>query len=594
MTSPTPHWHTYFQQPRIAWLAVATQNPAHGIICANLTDVYQIYAWQTETGDLRQLTEQPNGSTVGAISADGETVYYLHDTQGGGIGHFFKMSFDRGLPADLTPRLPAYMSFYVTEAYNGQQLGLHVVNQEGFQVYTYDSNGTRIISYQNPAFSVGPNLSHDGDVLVIATTEKTGDSNFSLEAYEVQTGAALHELWDGVGTTIQPIGFIPQAGDTRFLAASNKTGVLRPLIWNPRTGERQDLDVPEIEGEVLPWDATPNGKMILLRQLHRAQITLWRYNIDTQTTYPLPEIPTGTLESALLLPSGDVLALHQDSQNPPRIIELNGTTGAFKQTRLQLNEGVTASKWESIEFISDDEVPIQAWLAKPASESPLPTIIHVHSGPADVQTERFEPMLQAWLSEGFAVCSVNYRGSTSFGIDFETAVHGQPSVLELADCAAAAIWLIDKGIADEQKLFIMGTAYGGSLALKALGAYPDLWAGALAVAAVADWSAIYAEQDETLQAYQHTLFGGTPADVPEIYADASPITHVAHVTAPALVIQGFNDPRTPHAQMETYIQTMQKQGKSITAHWFDATQPLTLEDRIQHQQWMFEFISELI
>src|SRR5690606_22884583 len=102
------------------------------------------------------------------------------------------------------------------------------------------------------------------------------------------------------------------------------------------------------------------------------------------------------------------------------------------------------------------------------------------------------------------------------------------------------------GVADPDRLVIAGHAWGGYLTLLALGTQLKVWAAGIAAAPIADHAAAYREA-ESLRARHHTLFGGSPEELPDVYAACSPITYVDRVEAPVLILAGENDPSCPAA-----------------------------------------------
>ena len=96
--SPIANWRKRFQAPNIAWSAIASQNPKRGIVCTNKNGAYQLFAWDIKTNQLTQRTHATGGITQGAISADGETIYY-HDAE---IGHYVRVPFATSDADDLT------------------------------------------------------------------------------------------------------------------------------------------------------------------------------------------------------------------------------------------------------------------------------------------------------------------------------------------------------------------------------------------------------------------------------------------------------------------------------------------------------------
>jgi dipeptidyl aminopeptidase/acylaminoacyl peptidase len=136
----------------------------------------------------------------------------------------------------------------------------------------------------------------------------------------------------------------------------------------------------------------------------------------------------------------------------------------------------------------------------------------------------FHPICQAWVDSGFALLSVNYRGSTSFGDAYREALTGDIGGVDVADMVAGRRWLVESGIAAPDAVILNGYSYGGYLTLQCMAVHADLWAGGIAGAPVADWIGVGEDQNATLDAYDVALFG---PDTPETHAHkvrASPLT----------------------------------------------------------------------
>jgi dipeptidyl aminopeptidase/acylaminoacyl peptidase len=207
----------------------------------------------------------------------------------------------------------------------------------------------------------------------------------------------------------------------------------------------------------------------------------------------------------------------------------------------------------------------------------------------------FAPLAQAWLDHGFAFCSVNYHGSVTFGKKFEKSIWGNLGDLEVQDMAAAYHWLVENGIAKPDSVLLTGGSYGGYLTLQAIGRRPDLWAGGMAVVAIADWKLLYEDEAETLRGYQRALFGGSPDETPDATRNGSPLTYAEQIKAPIFVIQGENDTRCPARQMKVYEEKLKSLGKSIKVHWFDAGHgSRAQEQQIEQQEMMLRFAYQVL
>jgi dipeptidyl aminopeptidase/acylaminoacyl peptidase len=577
-----PAWQRRFRAPVVLWTQSAALTPERGLAVANPTGVHQLYAWEVATGNLRQLTNRPEGMLFGLISPDGRYVYYLDDTLGNEIGHYVRVPFDgntESAPEDVTPSLLLYASADVALSRSSNLLAFVAPDAEGFHVYALDlapdgePSAPRKLHTSRKLLS-GLAVSYDGTCVAFGSTERHGNLNLTVIALDAHSGDQIGELSDGSEGRIEPISFAPLAGDSRLLGSTNASGVQRPLLWNPRTDERTDLLLADLEGEVAPLDWSPDGARLLLCEFARARQQLLVYEVASDTLRSLPH-PSGTYGfmafGGMYFSSNDSICTPwQDATHPQQVLALDATTGEPLRTLLTAGEVPPSRPWRSITFPSSDGREIQGWLAVPEGAGPFATILETHGGPTSVQTEQFRPGAQAWLDAGYAYCTINYRGSITFGRDFERQIWGDLGHWELEDMVAARAWLVAQGIAQPEQVLLTGGSYGGYLTLLGLGKRPELWAGGMALIAIADWAIQYEDSAETLKGYQVALFGGTPQDRPELYAAASPITYVEQVRAPVLIIQGRNDTRTPARPIQLYEQRMRALGKPIEVVWFDA------------------------
>jgi dienelactone hydrolase len=589
-------WKQRFRVPQALGVQIAKAMPERGLVTSNTSGVYQLYAWDVLSGKLHQLTNRPEGQLFGALAPDGRFVYYLNDELGNEIGHFVRLPYSGGDLEDITPDLPPYSPAGIGFSQAGNLIGLIVANTEGFHCYVVTLDvagalGTFRALHHSPTPFFGPSLSFDGTVAVLASTERSGKMQFSALAFDTASGAQIAELWDGPETSVEPGAFAPLAGDARILATSNRSGVKRPLVWDVRTGERRDLEIGDLEGEVVALDWWPDGQRVLLCQFANATQRLYAYDLRDNRLARLAH-PAGTFSETFVMPSGAIFAQWQDATHPPRLIELDGTTGAQVGTVLALGEGPPSRPWRSVTFSSSDGQPIQGWLAVPEGAGPFPTILETHGGPAGATTDSYAPNSQMWLDHGFAFLSINYRGSTTFGKAFEEQIWRDLGHWEVEDMVAARSWLVEQGIAIPDAILLTGWSYGGYLTLQALGVRPDLWAGGMAGVAIADWAVQYEDTAAMLRGYQVAILGGTPQEQPERYAASSPITYAERVRAPVLIIQGRNDTRTPARPIELYEAKMKALGKTITVHWFETGHVGSFaqtELSIQHQEMMLRF-----
>lgn len=590
-------WKQRFRCATIKMSCVARANPERGLVSSNRSGVYQLYAWDVPSGRLTQLTHTPEGRFLGYLSPDGRYVYYLKDRQGNEIGHFVRVPFAGGAEEDITPDLPPYASSGLTINGAGDTLALTAGTEAGLSLYILpltaagDPGQPRWL-YHSESFSRGLALSYDGDTVVIALTANRASPHYGLLAFDVRSGRQIASLWEESPHSMTPVSFSPLPGDARLLATTDCYGADTLLLWDPRRNARTDLHFEGITGSVEGLDWADDGQTLLFGEFRQAVLRLYTYHLATQTLTALRHPPCHTFPAPYFGPGDEIYLPTEDATHPLRLISLDARTGAEGRTLLAPTAAPAGRPWESSLFPSSDGEVIQGWLGVPEGAGPFPTIIEMHGGPEGMQTETFEPAAQAWLDHGFAYFSVNYRGSTTFGESFRTKIWGNLGHWEVEDLIAARAYLIERGIAQADAVFLTGWSYGGYLTLQALGMRPHLWAGGMAGIAIADWGMMYAESAPPLRAYQETLLGGSPEEKPAEYRASSPITYVEHVAAPVLIIQGRNDTRTPPRPIEVYVARLQELGKPVELHWFDAGHlgPFTQsEQAIQHQEWMLRF-----
>jgi Tol biopolymer transport system component len=268
-------WKQRFRAPIIRGTQLAKSMPTRGMAVSNKSGVYQLYTWDISTNELTQLTGDPEGKLGGLLSPDGRYVYYEADEGGNEIGHIVRVPFEGGEPQSMTPDMPPYPTGGVAVSHAGNRLAFTTAPHGGFHLYCIDLGSDSafgpprlLCSREHLAYS--PVLSHSGEIAVMLSAEHTGMPKYSLPAFDTVSGEQIGDLFDGPETSMNAIAFSLVAGDFRLLATTNRTGVDRPLIWNPRTGDRIDLTLEELEGEVIPLDWSDDGTLLLLAQFNQA------------------------------------------------------------------------------------------------------------------------------------------------------------------------------------------------------------------------------------------------------------------------------------------------------------------------------------
>ena len=219
---------------------------------------------------------------------------------------------------------------------------------------------------------------------------------------------------------------------------------------------------------------------------------------------------------------------------------------------------------ETVQWKSTDGQTVEGILIKPAgfeAGKRYPLIVQVHGGPASAFTRSFPSSFatypQVYSAGAYAVLQVNYRGSSNYGEKFRTAIVGDYFRQGFDDIMTGVDEMVRRGIADPDKLGLMGWSAGGHWSNWAL-THTDRFKAIATGAGVADWISLYAESDT--RQYREQYLGGTPYDAWDRYVAESPIRFVKNAKTPTLIEVGENDARVPRAQSEELHVALEKLG----------------------------------
>jgi dipeptidyl aminopeptidase/acylaminoacyl peptidase len=210
---------------------------------------------------------------------------------------------------------------------------------------------------------------------------------------------------------------------------------------------------------------------------------------------------------------------------------------------------------------SFDQRPIDAWLTLPPSHQDgqrHPLILEIHGGPFAAYGPHFSTDNQLYAAAGYAVLSVNPRGSTSYGADFANQIHHAYPGRDYDDLMAAVDLAIAEGLVDPNRLFVTGGSGGGVLTSWIIGK-TDRFKAAATQKPVIDWTSFALTADNP-QYFSRYWFGSYPWENPDAFWSRSPLSLVGNVKTPTLVVVGSEDYRTPVSEAEQYYTALQLRG----------------------------------
>ena len=581
-----PAWERRFRAPRVSLPEWARDAPARCLYVGNATGTYELYAWDRETGSTRQATDRPDGTSDGALSPDGEQLWWFDDTSGDEFGIWQRQPFDGGADEPAAPGVPAG---YPAGLEIGRTLTVvGVSTDDGSAVHVVRPGATTLLYASEHDASV-TGLSADDDLVVIDHSEHGDSRHRALRVLRLGRdgdgdGAVVWERWDGEGLGLSAVGFSPVPGDPRLLAVHERDGRLLPFVVDPLTGREVHPDLAHLSGD-LDADWYPDGRCLLVRRDASGRSTLHRVDLDGATTDLAT--PDGTIGDATARPDGEVEFSWSSSAAPTVIRSTAGHVVLAPP-----GDPAPGSVPLTDAFVEGPGGTVHALVAAPVGSGPFPTVFLVHGGPTWQDSDDFAADRAAYVDLGCAVVHVNYRGSTGYGTAWRDALTGRPGLTELEDVAAVHDWALATGLADPGRTALAGASWGGYLTLLGLGTQPERWACGVAGVPVADYLAAYEDEMEQMRAFDRSLFGGSPEEVPERYERSSPLTHVDAVRAPVLVLAGANDPRCPIRQIDRWLEAATARGKQVEVYRFDAGHgSLVVDERVRQMRTELAFVA---
>ncbi len=201
-------------------------------------------------------------------------------------------------------------------------------------------------------------------------------------------------------------------------------------------------------------------------------------------------------------------------------------------------------------------------------DKPVPMVLNVHGGPWARDSWGLDPEHQLWANRGYAVLSVNYRGSTGFGKKFANAGNKEWAGKMHDDLLDAVNWAVKEKIADPKKIAIVGGSYGGYATLVGLTFTPDVFA--CGVDEVGPSNLITLLQTippywkPEIELFRKRVGDDSTAAGKKFLESRSPLSKVDNIKRPLLIGQGKNDPRVNVNEANQIVYAMQEKKIPVT------------------------------
>lgn len=480
---------------------------------------FRLYKIDVNSGEVFPLTEEHPSCFIrgGQITADEKYLIY-------------GANYDFETKQEIEPTI-----VYKHNLETGERTKLAQPKKPSFLWPQLNKQGSRIIYQKNDHHP-------QGEQIWMVDVEGKEDKEILNFSDKVKVSASWH----------------PNGEDVIFISEADtyrKVGIF--YISNNSVKWILDDSTRNIEEAYVPL----GSEKMIINEIKNAQNNISLLDISSlkenafaefQTLIPLAQISNGTWVSK-----------YYNSKQPRDLIIhgaskiIRSVTGVFNKVDYTPNDLVKAENytWNSI-----DELKIQGWLYKPKVK-PVGTVVVVHGGPTAHSEDAWDMDIQYFVSQGFNVLDPNYRGSSGFGLSYQEAIKEAGwGGKEQDDIIEGVKSLIKDGIAEEGKVGITGTSYGGYSSWFAITHFSKEYiAASIPICGMTDLVVDYETTRPDLRGYSEEMMGGSPKEVPERYHNGSPIYYIKNIKGELLIVQGAKDPNVSPENVRAVEEVLQEE-----------------------------------
>jgi len=328
------------------------------------------------------------------------------------------------------------------------------------------------------------------------------------------------------------------------------------------TKVEQDQDYPDndyINTMGLRWSA--DGKRMLYFTNRLGNLDLEIVDIATGKVQVV-ENQDGSHHPVGWVDDKTVAYVYESYRSPPELFvkPLAGKPRQLTYSAYAAMRPESFEKLESVTWKSEDGVQMQGYLRRPSWAKPgekLPGLLLSHTYNVGQFYNQWVPIFSYMVQSGYVILQVNHRGSNGYGTKFRDLPKGNWGHAQLIDIVSGAGYLRSLPDVDAKRVGMLGYSMGGYMTQMAITNKPDLFDAAVVVFGLGE---IFADPPRSHQNYVWHL-GGTQQQIPDRYANASPVTRASQIKTPVLIIHSDGDPIEPVTKIRNFTQEMEKYGK---------------------------------
>ena len=513
----------------------------------------QIWIMNSFGGEAKQITESKDGIKTFKWSSDGEFIAFtMNDPETKEEKKLKKEKRD----VILVDKNFKYAHLYVINPDDKKSLKKITTGNFSINSFDWSPSGKNIV------------FSHQKD-----TNINTGFINTDISEVQIDNGI-IKSLIKRPGLDSNPI----YSNDGRSIAFVSSGGKIEPIglkdiyVYSLENNQIKKLsETPNRSANILSW--TPDDKNILIIESISTNSQVMSVEVSGDkikyiTSKENSKYPTGYFSSLAFNKSKSLMAYcYEDLKSPIEVyfskskkfknVKISNINSDLKYPELAISECIS---WKS-----KDGLEIEGILTYPKNYEKgkkYPIILQIHGGPAGVFSERFSGrpgiyMTEYFAEKGYATIKPNPRGSTGYGKDFRYANYRDWGYGDFNDVTSGVDKVIEMGIADKNRQFVMGWSYGGYLTSFVV-TKTDRFKAASMGAGLPNLVSMVTTTD--IQDYIVGHMGAEFWDDYDTYEKHSAIYQIKNVVTPTQVIHGEKDLRVPFTQGQEFYRALNRLG----------------------------------
>ncbi|MDP6823253.1 MAG: S9 family peptidase [Dehalococcoidia bacterium] len=425
---------------------------------------------------------------------------------------------------------------------------------------------------------MAPVWSPDGSrIAFVSGRRPDSDTRWRSEGYVIPADGGPAECWSGDLGSVSGLGWSPDSThlcavvtelDGAYVGAQSYQGIVAllgpgkdPEFLTHEDAAPDSLSPPTFRAIELNWGGDDQIRFLAT---HRGQSALYAVPASGGPVVVLAAA-RGTLSAIAHSASGSAItAVLSTPDSPPRIALADGDSwSAVTDDNREFFTSHPPATMEKF-TLEREGFGIESRVMLPPDFDPsrqYPLLLEIHGGPNGAFLDSFMPDHHMMATNGYVVLAVNPRGSSTYGMDFMTAVFDDWGGEDYEDIMAAVDEIASRPYIDADRMGLHGYSYGGFMTTWTIG-HDNRFKAALAGAPVTNLSSFYGTSDIGVS-FGERQISGRRMDELDKYLFRSPISYAETVDTPVLIIHGETDVRVPMEQSEQYYVTLKRLGKTV-------------------------------